>query len=157
MEEEEDHLAGGARFSVGANQWDHQLDVSGGAPDEVTHTESSGEALEPVTVHSPATRAGGSGTVVSDADSVEMDLDVDSDHEGLVKMRNLQDIYQNSMEVTLSSDSDIEAMLAVMEEPSCFKDAVGSSEWKAAMDSVPLIKTKHGSCRSCQLGIDPLD
>jgi hypothetical protein len=52
---------------------------------------------------------------------------VDMD-EGPVRFRNLNEVYQDSIEVELTYDSEVEALLAVMEEPSCYQEAVGDSD-----------------------------
>lgn len=60
------------------------------------------------------------------------------------RFRSLEDVYQRTQEVTLNFDSDDEeqnfysdgeALLAEMEEPSSFGEAVGHSEWLAAMNN----------------------
>jgi hypothetical protein len=39
------------------------------------------------------------------------------------------------MEVELTSNSEVEALLAAMEEPSCYQDASGYGNWIIAMES----------------------
>lgn len=57
----------------------------------------------------------------------EMNVDESSDHEeGPVRYRSINDVYQDSVEVELTSDVEMEALLAVMEEPSSYQDAAGS-------------------------------
>jgi len=53
--------------------------------------------------------------------------------ESPVRFRNLNEIYEMTEEIEL--DSDVEALLAVMEEPTCYKDAAGDENWEAAMRS----------------------
>jgi len=52
-----------------------------------------------------------------------------------VRFRNLNEIYQDTVEVELTSDSEVEALLAVMEEPSCYLDVAGNGNWVEAMGS----------------------
>jgi len=52
-----------------------------------------------------------------------------------VRFRNLNEVYQDTVEVELTSDSEVEALLAVMEEPSCYQDAAGDGNWIEAMES----------------------
>jgi len=54
--------------------------------------------------------------------------------EGPIRYRNLEDIYQNTSEVELAYGSDGEALLAEMEEPSCYSEAAGYPEWEKAMN-----------------------
>jgi hypothetical protein len=55
-----------------------------------------------------------------------MDLDdtVDQD-DGPVRFRNLNEVYEDSVEVELIPDTEVDALLAVMEEPTNFRDAAG--------------------------------
>ena len=53
--------------------------------------------------------------------------------ESPVRFRNLNKIYEMTKEIEL--DSDVEALLAIMEEPTCYKDAAGDENWEAAMRS----------------------
>jgi hypothetical protein len=65
-----------------------------------------------------------------------MDLDDSSDYdEGPVRFRNLNEVYQDFVEVELTSDIEVEALLVVMEEPTYYQDVAGDSEWIAAMES----------------------
>lgn len=53
--------------------------------------------------------------------------DSSDSEEGPARFKNLQDVYQDTVEVELTLDIEVEALLSVMEEPSCFKDATGDS------------------------------
>jgi hypothetical protein len=67
-----------------------------------------------------------------------MDLDDSSDYEEeLVRYKSLNEVYENTEEVELTSDSDVEiiVLLAAMEEPSSYQEAAGDVEWIAAMVS----------------------
>jgi len=43
----------------------------------------------------------------------------------------------------LELDSDVEALLAIMEEPSWYKEAAGDANWQAAMDNELQSITKN--------------
>lgn len=66
-----------------------------------------------------------------------MDLDdnIYQDDGGPVRFRSINDVYQDSVEVDLASDSEIEVLLEVMEEPAKYQEAAGDANWMAAMDS----------------------
>lgn len=53
----------------------------------------------------------------------------ESSEEHEEKLRSLSDIYQNSSVVELMYDSDGEALLVEMEEPTNYKEAAGYAEW----------------------------
>jgi hypothetical protein len=61
------------------------------------------------------------------------------------RFRSFNEVYQNSNEIELNSNTEIEALLAVMEEPSCFRDAVTDLEWVEAMDSEIQSICKNGT------------
>jgi len=42
-----------------------------------------------------------------------------------MRFRNLNEIYENTSEIDLIEDSDVEAMLAIMEEPTYYIEAAG--------------------------------
>jgi hypothetical protein len=87
-------------------------------------------------VHGPAIEAESSKVAGAGLDQGGMDLDDSSDYdEGPVRFRNLNEVYQDSVEVELTSDVEVEALLAVMEEPTYYQDVVGDSEWIAAIES----------------------
>jgi hypothetical protein len=46
----------------------------------------------------------------------------------------LNDIYQNSSVVELMYDSDGEALLVEMEEPTSYSESIGYAEWTEEMD-----------------------
>jgi hypothetical protein len=52
---------------------------------------------------------------------------------GAMRFRNLDEIYDETTEVELM-DSDVEALLAEADEPSCYGEAAGHQEWMEAMD-----------------------
>ena len=65
-----------------------------------------------------------------------MDLDDSCDFdEGPVRFRNLNEVYQDTMEVELTSNIEVDALLAVMEEPTSYLEATGDRDWIAAMES----------------------
>ena len=49
--------------------------------------------------------------------------------------RNLADIYDNTSEVELELDSEGEALLAEVEEPTSYSEEVGNPEWELAMEN----------------------
>lgn len=65
-----------------------------------------------------------------------MDLGDSSDYdETPLRFRNLNEVYQETVEVELTLDDEVQALLAVMEEPSSYQDATGDSNWMEAMES----------------------
>lgn len=58
-----------------------------------------------------------------------------SSEDSPLRYKNLSEIYENTTKVELSSDTDVEAMLAIMEEPTCYRDAAGDANWEVAMES----------------------
>jgi len=63
----------------------------------------------------------------------EQSSPVSSDDSEPVRFRNLNDIYDDTSEIDLP-DSDVEAMLAEVEEPSCYREAADHQDWIVAMD-----------------------
>lgn len=64
----------------------------------------------------------------------------------------MSDVYEYAPNVELESKSDGEgnqesvvALLAVMDEPSCFRDAVDNSDWVHAMDNEMWSICKNGT------------
>jgi uncharacterized protein YqkB len=121
------------------------LDDMGGASggsqstgDAVDSSENIAADTQSITVHDQATDADaeGSGVVGGEMEHEQMEVDdtIDQD-DGPVRFRSLNDVYQDSKEVELASDAEIEALLAVMEEPAKFHEAAGNPNWMAAMDS----------------------
>jgi len=84
--------------------------------------------------------------VLSDDEQLALELPVgdSSIEDNPLQFRNLNEIYQDTMEVELVSDTEVQALLAIMEEPSCYREAVGNADWEAAMDSElkPITKSK---------------
>jgi len=64
-----------------------------------------------------------------------------SAEESPVRFKNLNEIYEMTEEIEL--DSDTKALLAIMEEPSCYKDAAGDENWQAAMKNELQSITKN--------------
>lgn len=52
-----------------------------------------------------------------------------------MRIKSINDVYQDSVEVELASDTEINALLAVMEEPASYQDVAGDANWIAARDS----------------------
>jgi len=63
----------------------------------------------------------------------EQSSPVSSDDSEPIRFRNLNDIYDNTSEIDLP-DSDVEAMLLEVEEPSCYREAADHQDWIVAMD-----------------------
>lgn len=54
-------------------------------------------------------------------DQGAMDVDSSSDYEdGPMRFRNLNEVYQDTVEVELASYIEVDALLAVMEEPTYY-------------------------------------
>ena len=106
--------------------------------DEAENSAKAGAVSQSGTVHGQATEAVALDVAGGNLDQGGMDLDDSSDYdEEPVRFRSLSEVYENTDEVDLVSDSEVEvsALLAVMEEPSSYQQAVGDAEWIAAMDS----------------------
>ena len=82
----------------------------------------------------------------------------DYDEEPL-RFRNLNEVYDETSEVDLTSDSEFGALLAMMEEPSTYQEAAENVEWVAAMDSEiqSIAKMGHGNLQNYHLVISLLD
>lgn len=61
-----------------------------------------------------------------------MDDTIDHDS-GPLRFRNLNEIYDDSVEVELM-DKNVQALLLEIEEPSCFREAAENQDWVEAMD-----------------------
>jgi hypothetical protein len=139
--------SGGGHVVVGAGDGDNHNDHNSGGADNDQYVEASsrnnfddaignsveiGEGSQSGTVHSQATEA----TSSENAELAEMDVDDTMDiNEGPVRFRNLNEVYQDTVEVELTSDSEVETLLVVMEEPSCYQDAAGDGNWIKAMEN----------------------
>lgn len=74
----------------------------------------------------------------------DVDMGDSSDYdEPPLRFRNLNEVYQDSVEVEMTYDLDVEALLTVMEEPSNFQDAAGDGNWVGAMESEIQSITKN--------------
>jgi hypothetical protein len=137
----------------------YTLGINGGYEDDPDANQNGGEAAGSRGPQPTEDGAGGSGNnatemqfdVVHDQimeaeapegsggnqEQFEMDLDdtIDQDDDGPVRFRSINDVYHDSVEVDLASDAEVEVLLAVMEEPAKYQDAVGNEDWMAAMDS----------------------
>lgn len=118
---------------------------SGGARDAEDSGETTGEVDGSVqhgtetlsdTIGGQTIGANASPTQSDNAVHGDVDMNDSSDYdEPPLRFRNLNEVYQDSVEVELTSDSEVEALLVVMEEPSCYHDAAGNGNWIAAMES----------------------
>jgi len=105
---------------------------------DVENLVQHGTGVLPDTVHNQATDAENSMNHGAGSDQGDVDDNMDVDHDdGLVRFRSLNDVYQDSVEVDLASDTEVEtnALLAVMEEPTCYQEVAGNDNWMAAMDN----------------------
>jgi hypothetical protein len=101
----------------------HSNENSVNAP--VVNAAHSSASLLPVSEQSPSVGQ-------SSASSAE---------ESPIRFKNLNEIYEMTEEIEL--DSDTEALLAIMEEPSCYKDAAGDENWQAAIENELQSITKN--------------
>jgi len=143
----------------GDNHIDEPQDVSGGAPEqdgdandgdnqELHHFDNFFENGEDSMQQNSGTQSGtvdnqvsvgeSSENVETISDQVLSDDNMDIDHDdGPVRYRSIYEVYEEAAEVDLASDSDVEvnALLTVMEEPTCYQEAADDENWRAAMDS----------------------
>jgi len=119
-------------------------DHSGGSPGGALNNDGGNPFMEVEeeahngTVRSQATGSENSVNQENEIDQVGMDEDLDADHDDApIRFRNLSEVYEMTEEVeeTLDAETEINALLAVMEEPTCFREAAGNGDWMAAMDS----------------------
>lgn len=132
-------------IGVGVNPQIHPDQHSGGVGNAGDSVESTGEVGGSVqhetetlsdTVDSQTTGENASPAQSDNVIHGDVDMIDSSDHdETPVRFRNLNEVYQDTVEVELTSDSEVEALLAVMEEPSCYQDAAGDGNWIEAMES----------------------
>lgn len=52
---------------------------------------------------------------------------------GAMRLRNLNEIYEDTTEIELM-DSDVEALLIEVDEPSCYREPAIHQDWVEAMD-----------------------
>jgi hypothetical protein len=69
------------------------------------------------------------------------------------RLRSLNDIYQNTSEVELMYDSDGEALMVEMEEPTSYKEASSYAEWTEAMNKEIQSIEKNKTWKLCQLPV----
>jgi hypothetical protein len=69
------------------------------------------------------------------------------------RYRDLSDIYQNTSEIELMYDSDGEALLVEMEEPTNYTEAAGYAEWVDAMDKEIQSIEKNKTWSLCKLPV----
>jgi hypothetical protein len=108
-----------------------------GADDGGNQFQQGGEVLSD-TVHSQTTEGEDSVNVEVNPVQVVDDDNMDVDHDdGPVRFRSIYEVYEEAEEVELVSDAEIEinALMAIMEEPTCYQEAAGSNDWRGAMDS----------------------
>jgi len=69
------------------------------------------------------------------------------------RLRSLNDIYQNTSEVELMYDSDGEALMVEMEEPTSHKEAASYAKWTEAMNKEIQLIEKNKTWKLCQLPV----
>ncbi|CAD6255874.1 unnamed protein product [Miscanthus lutarioriparius] len=120
----------------GDNQGSQPQNDSGGATDGVQGSGGVGNSVQPSEDAQPdivtdqATYSDVSVNQHSGSEQENDDENMDIDHDdGPVRFRSLNEVYEDSVEVDLASDTEVEinAILATMEEPTCYQEAAGIS------------------------------
>jgi hypothetical protein len=109
----------------------------GGDPDTVHESTTEAEAASP---RLPTAEGG----LNQDGDDIDDVNSSDYDEEPL-RFRSLTDVYDDSVEVELGSDTELIALLALMEEPTNYQDVTGDRDWVATMDSEIQSINKNGT------------
>jgi len=118
----------------GDNQGNQPQYDSGGATDGVQGSGGEGNSVQPSEDAQPdivtdqATDSNVSVNQHSGSEQENDDENMDIDHDdGPVRFRSLNEVYEDSVEVDLASDTEVEinALLATMEEPTCYQEAAG--------------------------------
>lgn len=131
---------------VGGTISDVESDIESAPEDSQSNTvQNPTTELQAATPHNSPQGSGWEGE--------EMDVDdVDHTPRGPHRIRSLADVYNDTHEVELVPESDDEtedveigALLAVMEEPSCFREAIENPEWVQAMDNEMQSICKNGT------------
>lgn len=120
------------------------VSMTGNLPHELqspgTGTDAGANAVIPASVNSHPVNSnvqasGSSGSVggqfgLSDNEQYGSDLPDggNSSEDSPLRFRNLNEIYEDTSEVDLAMDSDMEAMLAIMKEPACYREVVGDAD-----------------------------
>ncbi|CAD6264497.1 unnamed protein product [Miscanthus lutarioriparius] len=100
----------------------------------VVESVQQGTETQTDTIHGQTTDVESAAAQNADLDQGDMDMGDSSDYdEEPLSFRSLNEVYQDSVEVELTFDTGVDALLAVMEEPKCYKEAAGDRDWVAAM------------------------
>ena len=127
---------------------EHMLEDSGGINHELNQYDEvvgsgensmqQGSDVQIEHVDSQVTKGENSVNHELDGDQMLNDENMDVDHDDApIRMRSIYEVYEDAAEVEVTSDVDIEvnALLTVMEEPTCYQEAANSVDWRAAMES----------------------
>jgi len=128
----------------GAGETDGGAEVTGSVEQSVQHgadahsgtVDGQATELEPVSVQGADNDHG------DDQGNVDMNHDSNYDEPPL-RFRNLNEVYEDSVEVEMTYDSEVEVLLTVMEEPSNYQDAAGDGNWVGDMESEIQSITKN--------------
>jgi len=120
----------------GADGTDGGAVVTGSVEQSVQHGADAhpGTVDGQATESEPASIQGENNDHGDDQGHVDMDDDSDYDEPPL-RFRNLNEVYEDSVEVEMTYDSEVEALLTVMEEPSSYQEVAGDGNWVGAMES----------------------
>ncbi|CAD6266153.1 unnamed protein product [Miscanthus lutarioriparius] len=125
------HQYGGGGIG-GDNQGNQPQNDLGGATDGVQGSGGEGNSVQPSEDAQPdivtdqATDSNVSVNQHSGSEQENDDENMDIDHDdGPMRFRILNEVYEDSVEVDLASDTEVEinALLATMEEPTCYQEA----------------------------------
>jgi hypothetical protein len=116
-------------------------------------TDSLSNSVQNPTTGSQSTQSSSLGSVQgSGSGGGEMEVDgEDVTPDGHQRYKSLNDIYEYAPVAELQPESEeddseeVAALLAVMEEPSCFRDAIDNPEWVQAMDNEMQSICKNGT------------
>ena len=103
-------------------------------PDELQSSDGTTDQALGGNTPSPMGSMQGESMQVGEQSATPSSVDSDIDEEPL-HYRSLTDVYQETSEVELELDSEGEALLAELEEPTSYVEAAGDPEWVKAMDS----------------------
>jgi hypothetical protein len=129
------HHDDGVENSGGANEAG-EADGSVDATGEVVELVQQGTETQTSTVGGQTTDAKSAPFLNEDMNHGDVDMVDSSDYdETPLKFRSLNEVYQDSVEVELTSDDEVQALLSVMEEPNSYQDAASDLDWEKAMES----------------------
>lgn len=157
--------AGGGVVQPGGDVPDVSTDndptVEGGAeavPDELQSSDGVAEMLAGGGTPSPAgSLSVGEQSAVGEHSAGSVGTDSSSEDSPMY-FRSLNDIYDNTSEVELELDSDGEALLAEVEEPTSYNEAAGNPEWEKAMENEiqSIVKNRTWTLTKLLVGHKPI-